>query len=376
MKQLALIGIGQALLILGIVLFRKDRNLRDYFFGSFILLVISELLYRYGKFAGFITDISAYHYLAILNWSLIGPVFKLFIDHTFKIKSEFKLKDLTYFIPAAIVVMLLPYKLAVNAGIIYINDYSMLDIQRARIAYWIWDFISPIFIFLTIINIIKIKKEKIKKNLFIKYTSLGISVIIIVILLLRISSRFFLIKLFPDINFIDYLIPLVSLYVFGIGYLFYINEEPFWNKLSESVNRNVKTIIENSKYIRSGLQESEKELILESLQKLIEKDKIYLEYDLSIQDVADKIGTKVNKLSQAINETYDQNYFDFINSYRLEKAKELMENPEYLEEKIMAIAYDSGFGSKSTFYSVFKKYTNLTPTEYRKKLFENKYVLD
>jgi AraC-like DNA-binding protein len=73
-------------------------------------------------------------------------------------------------------------------------------------------------------------------------------------------------------------------------------------------------------------------------------------------------------LSQIINEYYQQNFFDFVNSYRIEAVKSKLQKPDYDAYSLLAIAYECGFGSKSSFNRIFKNITGQTPTQYKKNL--------
>ena len=73
-------------------------------------------------------------------------------------------------------------------------------------------------------------------------------------------------------------------------------------------------------------------------------------------------------LSQIINQSQGQNFFDFINAYRVEEVKSLLHHPDYAHYTILGVAQEAGFKSKSTFNSVFKKMTGMTPSDYKKSL--------
>jgi AraC-like DNA-binding protein len=70
-------------------------------------------------------------------------------------------------------------------------------------------------------------------------------------------------------------------------------------------------------------------------------------------------------LSQTINEQLRQSFSEFLNSYRIEEAKRRLRDPAFKHLSILGIAEDVGFNSKSSFNAVFKKHTNLTPSEFR-----------
>jgi AraC-like DNA-binding protein len=87
-----------------------------------------------------------------------------------------------------------------------------------------------------------------------------------------------------------------------------------------------------------------------------------------LSQLAQQLGTSANYLSQIINEQLKVNFYDFVNGYRVEEAKRLMCSTERQNTNILKIALDSGFNSKSAFYTAFKKATSITPTQYRKTL--------
>ncbi|MBB6501139.1 helix-turn-helix domain-containing protein [Pedobacter cryoconitis] len=94
--------------------------------------------------------------------------------------------------------------------------------------------------------------------------------------------------------------------------------------------------------------------------------KPYLEPALTVQDLANQMEMPVRDLSIMINHDLGQHFFDFVNEYRIEKAMEILRDPSQKEFTILEILYKTGFNSKSSFNTSFKKHTNLTPTEYRK----------
>ena len=122
------------------------------------------------------------------------------------------------------------------------------------------------------------------------------------------------------------------------------------------------------KYHRSGLDKETSRMFLGELASHMETKKPYLQGDLVLPQLAQQLGISANYLSQVINEQLKVNFYDFINGYRVEDAKRLMKNAGQKNINILKIAFDSGFNSKSAFYTAFKKVTSMTPTQYRKTL--------
>ena len=96
-------------------------------------------------------------------------------------------------------------------------------------------------------------------------------------------------------------------------------------------------------------------------------EKPYLNNELSQSDLAKQLGISSHHLSEVLNTGFNQNFYNFVNSYRVLEAQKLMDNDTTQTHKILAFAFDSGFKSKTSFNRVFKTHTGLTPSEYRKK---------
>jgi AraC-like DNA-binding protein len=102
------------------------------------------------------------------------------------------------------------------------------------------------------------------------------------------------------------------------------------------------------------------------LKQLMNSEKMYLENDLSLPKLAKSMNASCNETSFVINELYGDNFFNFINKFRIEEAKMLLLSEKYNQLNILGIAFESGFNSKTTFNTTFKKYTGVSPTEFVK----------
>jgi AraC-like DNA-binding protein len=122
----------------------------------------------------------------------------------------------------------------------------------------------------------------------------------------------------------------------------------------------------SSKYAGSPLSEHRKVLIINRLDMLMKVDKIFTNDKLSVEDVAGKLETNTKYVSQVINERYGKNFYNYINTYRVEEAQKLLLSGGWERYSMLGIALMVGFGSKSSFNASFKKITGLTPSEYVK----------
>jgi len=118
------------------------------------------------------------------------------------------------------------------------------------------------------------------------------------------------------------------------------------------------------RYAKSGLKEDQASKYLHKLKNFMTVEKPFLNSKLSLGELAESIKISQNHLSQIINEKLEQNFSDFVNSYRIEEFKLKVNQPESQKYTLLGLAYDCGFNSKSSFNTVFKKLTGLTPSQY------------
>jgi AraC-like DNA-binding protein len=120
------------------------------------------------------------------------------------------------------------------------------------------------------------------------------------------------------------------------------------------------------KYEKSGLKDSELQALWDKLEDLMVEKKPYLDSDLKLADLAQQLDLSANYLSQVINRTGGQKFFEYINGYRVQEAARLLEQQR--DTSLLVIALDSGFVSPQAFSTRFKKVMKQTPSEYRKSL--------
>jgi len=122
---------------------------------------------------------------------------------------------------------------------------------------------------------------------------------------------------------------------------------------------------------KKGKQElissNESLLLKEKLTVLMANEKPYLKPKLTLQELAKMIGVRANVISYVINEEFKKNFNDFINEYRIEEFINLIKEEENKKLTILALAFDSGFNSKTTFNSTFKKKMGKTPFQFIKE---------
>lgn len=154
----------------------------------------------------------------------------------------------------------------------------------------------------------------------------------------------------------------LTLFVFMIFLFYFINRVVFKALKRPDLLSGV-SIVEN-KYAGSTLSEEKRSSFAVKVVSLMESEQLHLNPDLSIDDLADLLNISPKELSQTINQSFDRHFFDFVNSYRINDAKNMLSDPNN-SMTIQEIMYSVGFSSKSSFNTIFKKKTNKTPSQYR-----------
>ncbi|NRA52251.1 MAG: AraC family transcriptional regulator [Phaeodactylibacter sp.] len=102
------------------------------------------------------------------------------------------------------------------------------------------------------------------------------------------------------------------------------------------------------------------------LLELMEEEEPYLDSELNLVGLSERLSLSTHQLSYVINNGFGENFFQFINKYKVKKAEALLQDPHYDQYTILAIGFESGFNSKTAFNTTFKKMTSYTPSEFRK----------
>jgi len=121
------------------------------------------------------------------------------------------------------------------------------------------------------------------------------------------------------------------------------------------------------KYAGSRLTEADRQLYLQKLRQHMREKKPFLDAELSLEQLAEQLDASPRHLSQLINESLKQHFFDFVNSYRIAEARRILETTDDPKTTVLEIMYQCGFNSKSSFNTLFKKNTGLTPSQYRRQ---------
>ena len=131
----------------------------------------------------------------------------------------------------------------------------------------------------------------------------------------------------------------------------------------QSANEELRTTgIKDSNRSESDIQQ------FNLIKSQIQKQELFTNPNLNLRTLALELSVKEKELSRLINECGNVNFYQFINEYRIEKFKQLVQSPKFHQFTLLGLANESGFSSKSTFYTAFKKFEGMTPKQYKKSI--------
>ena len=294
-----------------------------------------------------------------------GPLLFLYTGSVTKYFSKWKQKYLLHFIPTLVFTVIF-FDFWVSPG----QEQTLFLKNISKNPYNIYGLIQPAIlisgIFYTLLtwllyrrhrhNLLNSLSNLSKENNLHWLKNLLIGMLIIWLIVLLSNSVF------------EPLIHLtVSLYVVYIGFFGFRQGDIFTNIPDKYLDERL--ITDNKpRYKKSGLKDENAFEIKDQLEKMIIEKKLYLDENISLPKVAQMLNIHPNYLSQIINEKFQRNFYDFINSYRIEEFKRMISSGSHKNKTFFALALDCGFNSKASFNTSFKKLTGITPTQFAKSL--------
>jgi AraC-like DNA-binding protein len=177
----------------------------------------------------------------------------------------------------------------------------------------------------------------------------------------------------------DFVALALAIFIYGIGYMGLRQPEVFRYETAEYPVPQAKTAepppitgvndapaeAEPVPYERSGLSEVEARRLKDRLLALMDGEHPWKNSELTLADLAERLDTTPHKLSEVLNTEIGETFYDFVNGYRVREVQRRIAAGEARALKILSLALDAGFASKSTFNQVFKKHTSQTPSDFR-----------
>jgi AraC-like DNA-binding protein len=193
-------------------------------------------------------------------------------------------------------------------------------------------------------------KSVISRNAF-SSAALAIVVIMVLALILDGLALAFNARIFMELSLFTLNIVIIALFFIFFKYPRY--------------EKTIQAVIAKERKRRSYLAGIDIENLEERLNHLIRRDDILANENLSLETMALKLNVSKHQLSEFLNQHLGQNFSSFIKKHRIDMAKKLL--IQHPDRKILAVAFDVGFKSKSTFNAAFLHFEQITPAEYRKQ---------
>ncbi len=158
--------------------------------------------------------------------------------------------------------------------------------------------------------------------------------------------------------------------IYWIGYNGFSQSEIFNLSISTSEEKDqTETIIEQQKAEQDNEQNKDYSAeIFDQLSQKIREDKLFLQRDITIKSLSRQLEIGSKEFSKMINTHTQKNFYHYINRFRVEEFKRLLQTPKARHLSLLGLSEEAGFYSKSTFYSVFKFYEGITPKQYQDQL--------
>lgn len=291
----------------------------------------------------------------------------LYVKYLISVDSKLKPLDLFHLLPFVFIsfyVLFLSYYNPKFSNLLYSNgDIGLLLIVFGVISVSIF----TIYAYLTI-RLLK-QYRKTVDNLY-SFHNTNVSLKWVWTLVLIFYSYYFLAivitffnKLFEiDFRMSNILIPVYTFFIYVISFRGYVQPKLLAQKEETEDNKPTES------YQKSGLKKSDAEKYAKMITKLMQEEKLWLNPEVNLKEISRHIGIPQHYITQVLNKQLNKNLYTFVNEFRANEVIRLFNVDKYNNWSIIAIAFEAGFNSKSSFNIFFKKFTGKTPSEYRKEL--------
>lgn len=321
---------------------KKGNKRNNILLGMVFLLLAISLMDFTIRVCGVALPIPLLHLIDDGFFFLYGPLMYFYVQGVVYRDFRFKKRDLLHLFPYLGYITYLIYHL------IYIDIDTQAEMTRrvdsAELPVWMYMASLIIYVYIMIYLLISwrtlLKYQSIIKD---KFSSIDE---------INLEWLSFMIKAFAGITvvaMIHNIVPIFGNVFFQYSSLilllivtFYVINRVLVKALNQPVIFSGITLEETEKYASSNLQQAEIENNMVQLEKLMQEEKLYLNTELTSQELAERLDISSKALSQVINQSFNKNFFDFVNTYRCEEVKQILQGPDKKITFIEAM-YQSGF---------------------------------
>ncbi|GAA0871364.1 hypothetical protein GCM10009117_05100 [Gangjinia marincola] len=322
--------------------FIKNKNRSTYFLAA-LLFVVSVRVTK-SVFLIFYEGISTHFIQVGLSaCMLIGPFLYLYVKEATSTVKQKSYQWLWHVVPVIIGMTLI--------GIYYPYKEHRYLWMRTQSGYLCWFLFGQWFTYV-LLSFMMLKSE-LKKLIFKRVELTNKQV-----WLITINTGVFIIWLaYFTTNYTSYIVGALSFsFVLYLSILFWILKRRKSDLFFE----------EPQKYTSKKITASEAETIIAQLNIIMQKEELHKKPEIKLKQLAEKLNISSHFLSQLLNDNLGKSFSQYINTWRVETAKKLIQNNDQFT--LEAIGFEAGFSSKSSFYSTFKKVTGTTPSSFKKQI--------
>jgi len=387
MEIIYIIGSIQAVFFSFLLFTKKKRQLSDRILAIWLIIIGFNLCFMYLSVsrAVVIDNQSVFAYFLgfiqstlILHWVFFYLYVKVLVLKIQKIEPAFAF----HFLPAIILnLSYLPIILNIKEIVLLrINHVSLDEPLFVQLDFWLRTFV-PISYLTAVFVLLKRHRFSIKHYFsdisdvqlnwlwFIVLTWIFVSLFLVGISAVRIIFEYN----YENFRFVNHFVfTTYTVFVFGISFFGYRQQPLYYQfeviKKESSEKMQISEKIQTIGKIQIIENETKSEQYdrLEKLNNFMKTAKPYLDSKLTLKSLAEQTNIPATELSFIINNELNQNFFDFVNHYRIEEVKKNIKSPKFQNYSLFAIAMESGFNSNTSFHRIFKKITGQTPAEYQK----------
>lgn len=369
MDTILYIGVVQAIFTALVLFFKSPINIADNILKGWLFLI--AFLLGFALFRRSFPDVSEASWVGDLNTLISFPPFLyLYTKYSIKTREKFKLMELLHFAPVVLSVLVL-LVIADWSSKGFVFGYSSLnsnlwlrDLLGVYLIFSLW-----FYLYRSILLISKYRKEIVNLYSYQSEKNNYIWLQVVIIAFAIIFNGTWVLGAMNEFEYINFNVGTFN----KIGIILFVYAVSFWgfrqNQLIlTSINEPIEKLTASdrkSSYKKTGLKEENVTQYLTQLKATMETTEIWKNPELSIADLSHETKIPKHYITQLLNEELNKNFYSFVNEYRTEGAKLMLQSPEFGHLSILGIAYECGFNSKSAFNNFFKKYTGTTPSVYK-----------
>lgn len=364
---------SQVILLIFILFVMKRNRKANAFFAAYLFIFVSIFFAGFLSRAGVKVLALIFGLISVPALSLLGALIFFYSVYVTGLRKKFRRVDIA---PLIVYVLNFAIFLTYVMNELYLSNTPSFG-KMLYIVVTSGLATSIIYLVYTIMTLGKYYRrienyysdlERMRLDWLMKITTL--SFFVVTVWFCEFGLTYF--NIIPRTHFIPLFIMIMIMIIIFITSYYLINQPEIFRKNLEMEHALVEDTdpgdpAATKKYARQSIDDRMQDEYLARLNTHMDQHKPFLDENITIKDLADEIDIPPHHLSIVINNRLSKNFYTFINEYRIKEAVSILDDPDNSEASIIAIAFRAGFNSKSTFNSVFKKITGLTPSEYRNR---------